>query len=313
MILILGRPEDDHARFVRQKLRTRGVRAEFLSSLDFPSRIGLRFDPESGAGRLTLPSDDGLASVAFDEVRAVYWRSYDGVGAGMADGVGGTEPLVDPMQRHIARHDSRSLFETLFFALPCRWVNGVEGFRLHQTKPVALARAAALGLSIPRSCIANDAEAVRVFCEEVPHAIFKPVQGGAATARVEARHLTEESLARLSLSPVTLQEEIQGTDVRVFVAGDRVLACEMQTDALDFRDDLYARIVPIELPDEIRTQALAVAKALHLVWTGIDFRRTPKGRWIFFEANPSPMFLGFEQRTGLPLTEALLDLLTGFR
>jgi glutathione synthase/RimK-type ligase-like ATP-grasp enzyme len=233
------------------------------------------------------------------------------VGAGLADRVGGSELLVDPMQRHIARHDSRSLFESLFFALPCRWVNGVEGFRLHQTKPVALARAAALGLAIPRTCITNDAEAVRAFCEEVPHAIFKPVQGGAGTAPVEARHLTAEALARLCLSPVTLQEEIPGTDVRVFVAGERVYACEMRTDALDFREDPYAKIVPIELPGEIRRQALAVAEALHLVWTGIDFRRTPEGRWVFFEANPSPMFRGFEQRTGLPLTEALTELLMG--
>jgi glutathione synthase/RimK-type ligase-like ATP-grasp enzyme len=303
MILILGRPEDDHARLVRETLRTRGVRAEFLSSLDFPGRVAVSFDPQNGAGRLTLPSDDGIVSIGFDEVDAVYWRSYDSVGE--------SDLLADPMQRHIARHDSRSLFETLFSALPCRWVNGLEGFRLHQTKPVALARAARLGLAIPRTCIANDAEAVRAFCEEVPHAIFKPVQGGAGTAPIEARHLTAEALARLSLSPVTLQEEIPGTDVRVFVAGGRVYACEMLTDALDFREDPYANIVPIELPADIREQALTVAKALHLVWTGIDFRRTPEGKWVFFEANPSPMFRGFELRTGLPLTEALIELLLG--
>lgn len=303
MILILGRPEDDHAQLVRETLRTRGVRAEFLSSLDFPSRVAVTFDPQSGYGRLTLPGDDGSISIGFDEVQAVFWRSYDGVGD--------SELLVDPMQRHIARNDSRSLFESLFFALPCRWVNGLDGFRLHQTKPVALARAAALGLDIPRTCISNDADAVRAFCEENPAAIFKPVQGGAATAPIEARHLTDESLARLSLAPVTLQEEIPGTDVRVFVAGERVYACEMLTDALDFRDDPYAKIVPIELPLRVREQALAVAEALHLVWTGIDFRRTPEGRWVFFEANPSPMFRGFEQRTGLPLTEALIELLMG--
>ena len=54
-----------------------------------------------------------------------------------------------------------------------------------------------------------------------------------------------------------------------------------------------------------------IARALHLVWTGIDFRLTPEGRYVFLEANPSPMFLGFEARCGLPLTEALIELLTG--
>lgn len=304
MILILGNGEDEHARFVRESLRTRSVRAEFLSSADFPSRVQIAFDPRSGNGRLTLPGGDSFPSVIeFADVTAVYWRRYDGVGD--------SEALVDPTQRHIARHDSRSLFETLFCALPCRWVNGLDGFRMHQTKPVMLARAAKLGMRIPRTCIANDPAAVKAFCEEVPHVVFKPVQGGAPTAPLEARHLTDESLSRLAFAPVTLQEEIQGIDVRVFVAGERILACEMHTDALDFRDDPYARIVPIDLPDEVRKQALAVAEALHLVWTGIDFRRTPEGEWVFFEANPSPMFLGFEQRSGLPLSEALLDLLTG--
>jgi D-alanine-D-alanine ligase-like ATP-grasp enzyme len=45
------------------------------------------------------------------------------------------------------------------------------------------------------------------------------------------------------------------------------------------------------------------------LWTGIDLRLTPEGRYVFLEANPSPMFLGFEQRSGLPLTEILAELL----
>jgi D-alanine-D-alanine ligase-like ATP-grasp enzyme len=43
----------------------------------------------------------------------------------------------------------------------------------------------------------------------------------------------------------------------------------------------------------------------------MDFRLTADGRYVFLEANPSPMFLGFEKATGLPLTEALVKLLTG--
>ena len=46
-----------------------------------------------------------------------------------------------------------------------------------------------------------------------------------------------------------------------------------------------------------------------LLWAGIDFRRTPAGLYVFLEANPSPMFLGFEHRTGLPLTESLAAVL----
>ena len=42
----------------------------------------------------------------------------------------------------------------------------------------------------------------------------------------------------------------------------------------------------------------------------IDLRRTPDGRYVLLEANPSPMFIGFESCCDLPLTDALLDVLT---
>ena len=47
------------------------------------------------------------------------------------------------------------------------------------------------------------------------------------------------------------------------------------------------------------------------MWTGIDLRLTPEGRYVFLEANPSPMFLGFERQTGLPITDNLAALLVG--
>ena len=109
---------------------------------------------------------------------------------------------------------------------------------------------------------------------------------------------------------MTLQEEVDGVDVRVFVCGQRVMACELLTGALDFRDDPDPQIEPMRLPDDVSSDCLRIARTLDLVWTGIDFRRTPDGRYIFFEANPSPMFLGFEARTGLPLAESLAALLT---
>ncbi len=54
---------------------------------------------------------------------------------------------------------------------------------------------------------------------------------------------------------------------------------------------------------------LAIAKAFMLEWTAIDWRLQPKGEYIFLEANPSPMFLYFEQQTGFPITQALIQLL----
>lgn len=295
-ILILGSADDDHAAHMRDHLSTLGADVEFLDSSRFPAELRISLSV-AGEGDLTHP---GGRRLAFDGITSVYWRSYAGI-----------EPadLPDAEQAYIAANDSRALFESLLELLPCRWVNGRRAFELHQTKPVQLAMISRLGVPVPRTWWGNDPAAARRFVEQTGACIFKPVQGGAHTARVTADHLTEENLENLNLAPVTLQEEIPGTNIRVFVAGDDVLACEVATPELDFREDEEPEILPLELPGEVRAQSLAIARELDLLWTGIDFRRTDEGQHVFLEANPSPMFLGFEHRTGLPLTDALARLL----
>jgi hypothetical protein len=296
-ILILGGADDDHAVHVLQHLRGRGHDAELLDSRDFPSRLAVSYDPCRRGGELRLP---GARRLDLAQVRSVYWRSYGGVGLAEL-------PHAD--QAALAANEARSLFESLLINLPARWVNGWNAYQLHQTKPVQLARVAALSVPVPDTLLGNDPEAVRAFAARHPRCVFKPVQGGASTRRLELRHVTAEYLERLALAPVTVQEEVPGRDVRVFVAGQCVLACEIDTRHIDFRDDPDPRITPCALPADVTAWCLLAARTLELLWTGIDLRRTPDGRHIFLEANPSPMFLGFEERAGLPLTDALTGLL----
>lgn len=296
-ILILGGTDDDHAAYMLQHLRDRGKDVELLDSRWFPADLAVSFEPERGAGTLRLPEGRRLDLA---QVSAIYWRCYNGVRAA---------PLPDGEQVQIAFNDARGLFESLLIHLPVRWVNGWRAFQLHQTKPVQLAMVSTLGVPVPRTVLTNDPEAVRAFAGTCPRTIFKPVQGGAHTRHLTPAHLTDDNLRNLTYAPVTLQEEVPGTNIRAFVAGERVLACDVQTGALDFRDDPDPRIVPHELPDEVAGWCVRVARKLDLLWTGIDLRRTPEGRYVFLEANPSPMFMGFESRCGLPLTEALTGLL----
>jgi len=293
--LILGNEQDEHAAHIAPLLQTRGHRCAFLDSSRFPRELQIAYDPVTGRG--SFHGLDG-ESIEFAEIDAIYWRSY-------------TPPITelpDAEQSYIAANDARGLFESLLKNLPARWINGWEAFQLHQTKPAALAKVAALGVPVPATCIANDAEAIRRFFAAHSEVIFKPVQGGAHTQILY--ELTEEQLATLAVAPVTLQERIVGTDIRAFVAGDRIAACEIQTDAVDFRDDPLPRFAAVDLPSDVADQCRQAAAALHLKWTGIDLRRTADGRYVFLEANPSPMFLGFECYAELPLSEMLMGLLT---
>lgn len=295
-ILILGDESEDHARYVAERLRERGEETAFLNSSDFPRRVQIALDPARREGEIAWPG----RTLRTSDVRAIYWRSYHGV----------LPPeLPDEEQSFIAAHDSLGLFDSLLRMLPCRWINGWDGYQLHQAKPAALARVAALGVPVPATVVGNHAAAILEFAARHSRCIFKPVQGGAHAERLTREQLTDDALARLTISPVTVQEEIEGVDVRVFVAGQRVLACEVRTEVLDFRNDPNPTIVAIDLPLEIVERSKQIAAALHLAWTGIDYRRRRDEEYVFLEANPSPMFLGFESRCGLPLTEALVDLL----
>ncbi len=296
-VLILGGMDDTHACHVLEFLRTRGADVELIDSRWFPTALQVSYNPSTEQGTLHFPTGRRLP---LDQVRSVYWRCYNLV-----------QPpeIADPEQAYIASNDSRGLFESLLIQLPARWVNGWRAYHLHQTKPVQLAIVARLGVPIPATLLSNDPAEVRDFAARHARCIFKPVQGGAHTRQLTPEHLSDENLDNLKYAPVTIQEEIPGTNIRVFVAGKRVLACEVRTESLDFRDDSEPVIVPHDLPAEVAGWCLETARALDLLWTGIDLRRSPEGRYVFLEANPSPMFMGFQSRCGLPLCESLADVL----
>ena len=297
--LILGSQEDEHAGHIHDCLCRSGAHAVLLDPGSFPASTRISFDPRSGEGEILM---SGHAAIAFDAVRSVYWRGYDGVGP---------SDLPHPEQRFIAENDSRGLFESMLLRLPALWVNSWAAVQLHQTKPAQLAIVAGLGVAIPNTIVTNAPERVAEYARNNARSIFKPVQGGAHARDLGAAELRAEALSRLRLAPVTVQEHIAGTNIRAFVIGDEVLACEIVTSDIDFRDDPQPDIVPHPLSGAQARQCIDIARALGLVWTGIDFRLTPNGTYVFLEANPSPMFLGFEEYAGLPITEKLTSLLLG--
>jgi len=302
-VLILGHHKESHARHMHETLTRRGCDVRIINASDFPGKLGLQYDPIHDDGLIIF---DDKTCWEWNSIRSVYWRNYN---------ASFYSSLTDSDQSFIANNDSRSLFESMLINLPARWVNGWKGFRLHQTKPVQLQLAKdAIGLDaavrFPNTIMLNHPKGVVDFANDNEYLIFKPVQGGAHTQPLESHHLRPEALNRLEISPVTLQEEIVGQDIRVFVVGNQTLACEIHTQHLDFRNDQDAVITPFELPEQVAKCCQTICKLLGLLWSGIDLKLTNEQQFYYLEANPSPMFIGFENRTGLPLTDSLAELLT---
>src|SRR5690606_26968224 len=128
-----------------------------------------------------------------------------------------------------------SLIKTLLIEPGIRWVNGYEAYKFHQIKPRQLSLAHRLGARIPPTIITNHPRQVIDFVETWCPAIFKPVQGGAHTEKVTPDLLEPDRLkAVLSLSPVTLQKYIAGTNIRTYVLGDKVYSAEIASESVDF-------------------------------------------------------------------------------
>jgi hypothetical protein len=301
LVLILAEPDDEHALYIQSLLTESKHVVRILNTAQYPADYALSYGPQSNSARIEFPDGQTLD---WGDIYSIYWRQFTGVGV---------STLPDGEQAFIAENDSRSLIESMLFALPGKWVNSYRAWRFHQAKPAQLAKVCSLNLEpdlkIPRTLLTNSRLELKAFAKSVGKCIFKPVQGGAHTQMLTRKHLTNKNLDNLQHAPITVQQCVEGTDIRVFVAGRKVMACRIETDSLDFRADQDAKIEPHALSREVADACIRIARGLSLVWTGIDLRLTDKGEYFFFEANPSPMFMGFESRSRLPLTETLIDLL----
>ncbi|PSB20738.1 hypothetical protein C7B76_05930 [filamentous cyanobacterium CCP2] len=298
IILILGDASDAHAAHLKQTLEQKPVKVFYWNTQLFPTQLRLSWQPNHQTGCLLLPNGQRLN---FQDIHSVFWRNFSGVF------VPSPSNLV---QHQIGVRDASSALRSFIQACPAHWVNSWKAYQFHQEKPLQLAKAKQIGVTIPDTLISNDPEQIKEFTYLHEKVIFKPVTGGAHTQLLTEKHLEPDRLKTvLKLAPVTIQEYIPGTNLRSYAIGSSVYTAEIRSSALDFREDQSAQLIPFELPDTIQKQCQSIAQAFFLEWTAIDWRLTPAGEYVFLEANPSPMFLHFEHQTGLPITQSLMQLL----
>lgn len=298
-ILVLSHPQDAHGVHLKQALVQVGATVHGLDTRWFPTAVKVSWQPHDQQGVLILPDECRLK---FEEIHSVFWRTFSPPSV---------PPLANAGQQEIAFNDSMSLLRTLLQGCPARWVNSWAAYQFHKEKPLQLAQVQQLGVSIPATLVSNDPQQIADFARSLSQAIFKPVYVGAHAQWVTEAHLEPERLRlALRLAPVTVQAYIPGTNVRSYVIGESVYSAEIRSSSLDFRKDIQAELRPIALPQAVRQQCRAIAQALQLQWTAIDWRLQSTGEYVFLEANPSPMFIYFEQQTGFPITQRLVELLT---
>ncbi|QSX36775.1 30S ribosomal protein S6--L-glutamate ligase [Shewanella sedimentimangrovi] len=104
-------------------------------------------------------------------------------------------------------------------------------------------------------------------------------------------------------------KEANGSDIRCFVVGDKVVAAMQRTGPEgDFRSNLHlggsaqkVKITPLE-----RKTAVAAVKAMGLCVAGVDILRSSRGPLVL-EVNSAPGIEGIEQTTGIQVAEPIVE------
>jgi glutathione synthase/RimK-type ligase-like ATP-grasp enzyme len=315
LILILARRSDRESDYVGIGLIRRGVDYVRLDIEDIPDLLRVRYCIKRGIASIKFRLDEREIDVA--NVSAVYLRNFEIEAIKFKGG---------KLSQTFSFEQWKDTYRILQANLKCAWVNNPDVTRLANDRVQQLSVAKAVGLDIPETVITNDPEMAkdfyhihrgRIIIKALHH---HAVQVGNRLYSMYTHKMTNKDLSHLDDlvdAPCILQEKLlKKSDLRITVVGKQIFAVEIDSQSTSKgRDDLH-RCSLLELPKRIiklkkadRDKCIKLLDSFGLQYGTIDLVRDRSDRLIFLEINPTGDWLWIEQHTGLPITDAMTDLL----
>ena len=320
-ILIITHSDDnDSVARVAEAVARKGGQTIRFDTDRYPTDVRLSaYYGRSGEERLTLTNEEGEFDLR--EVTAVWHRRLN-FGARLP-------PTLDSQLRHASLGETSAAAHGMLASLKAFRMDHVRDIRHAENKQLQLQAARELGLNTPRTLTTNDPAAVRDFARDCEGGMVTKMLSSFAVYD-EGRELVVftnpvkredlEDLSGLSLCPATFQELLpKSLELRVTVVGDRVMSAALDSKisaraAHDWRRDGVRMLQdwrPYQLRLEIEEKILRLMDYFSLNYGAIDIILTPDGRHVFLELNPSGEFFWLERMPGLPISDAIADLLLG--
>jgi hypothetical protein len=318
MILVLSSAADRHAAHVVELLKERGASFVCFDPARFPRDAALSLSCKP-FGRPTAVLDLDGASIDLASVRATWFRRP---GKPIAH-----DQLRDPTTRAFVEQEAHMVLQDLWSALDCRWLPGPPSeIRRAEGRFLQLKVAAALGFELPATVVTNRPADVLALHRECNGRIVSK-QAGKAFSGAVGDHLirytelvSPRDLAHaraIVYCPTTLQAYVpKRVELRITVVGERVFAAEIHSQTTnhtrhDWRryDHLRTPHHPHPLPRDLAQRCVQLVERLGLRYGAIDMVLTPDGQYVFLEINPNGQYLWIEGATGLPISDAICDLL----
>ncbi|AGC45578.1 hypothetical protein MYSTI_04280 [Myxococcus stipitatus DSM 14675] len=287
-VVVIGSRSDDATRFVAEAVERRRARAVLLETDRVPDSAALSWED----------GDVHWDGECLSDLRSFYIKVVR-----LSLPVPEAEALSERnfprwQEQYLAERERQSFLHSVLRALHRRggsFVNPLEAVELHYLKLHQLALLRRHRIPVPNTLATTSPEAVREFVARHRAVIYKPLGGGALVRKVEEADLTEERLQLLANCPVLFQEQIVGDEYRAYVLdGEPVAAFHIPTDGVvDARQNLH-RTKPARLPKDAWALCIKGAKALGMVFTAVDLRRTREGAFVALEFNPTPAISFFD-------------------
>jgi len=315
-VLLISNSRDIHADAIANRLAVRDVASVRLNVDAYPAEEVWTLERQRNSKSTRISRQVPAESIDFSEVTSVLLRRPASFGL---------DSSLSPEIAAFVADESKASLIGLWDALADkRWISPYTFIRDAENKLRQLRIAASIGFKTPRTIVTNNPKDAAAFCAEVSEVITKAIHRGAIqrgsqvsimrTSVVNTSHLTE--LQRVRHCPSLLQEYVpKAYELRITVVGTLVFACRIDSqDSPETRVDWrnYAVQIPYsatDLPDTVKLRCVALVNHLGLHFGAIDMVVTPDGDYVFLEINPAGQWLWIEERTGLRITEALVDLL----
>ncbi|MEH2070214.1 MAG: MvdD family ATP-grasp ribosomal peptide maturase [Nostoc sp.] len=317
IVLIITHSQDNESiPLVIQAIEAQGGKAFRFDTDRFPTEILL--DVYYGeTERVTLSVDD--QTLDLNEVSAVWYRRI---------AIGAKIPDMDRQLRQASLKESRVTIQGMIASIKGFHLDPLPNIRRAENKQLQLQIARKIGLDTPRTLTTNNPLAVKQFAQECQQGIITKMLSSFAIYDEQGREkvvftnpISSEDLDNLDglrFCPMTFQEKIpKALELRTIIVGKRVLTAAVDSQALDkarydWRKQGIALLDAWEsysLPEDVEEKLLKLMAEFRLNYGAIDIILTPDNRYVFLEVNPVGEFFWLERCPGLPISQAIAEVL----
>jgi hypothetical protein len=306
--LIVTNQRDLTSDYIIRELKRRGL-SFFRLNTEILATSEITFSLEDGTFNLRF----GNTELRLSDVRSAYFRRPEipALTSSPKDGY-----------REYCTNEWLSALKSVYLYLDDRWFSHPSSILMAEDKPRQLRVAKSLGFTVPQTLVSNSFGDVRQFVTGRT-VIGKPLRqalvGSSGSEQViyttRLPEIAEPDRQAIVAVPAIYQMEIaKQRDLRVTVVGERVFAVAIDSQArIETVTDWRRGSVPdlahelVELPADIEALCIQLVQRLDLRFGAIDLVLDAEGRYWFLECNPNGQWAWIENRTGAPISSAIVD------